>query len=46
MDLNDREIRFIDSNYRELFRIADGGKINITLNDGEKLTRQCKYIDD
>ena len=46
MDLNDKEIRFIDSNYKELFRIPDGGKINITLNDGEQLTRQCKYIDD
>ena len=44
--MNDKEIRFIDSNYKELFRIPDGGKINITLNDGEQLTRQCKYIDD
>ena len=46
MSLNDKEIRFIDSSYRELFRIPDGGKINITLNNGEQLTRQCKYIDD
>ena len=44
--MNDKEIRFIDSNYKELFRIPDGGKINITLNDGEQLIRQCKYIDD
>ena len=46
MSLNDKEIRFIDSGYRDLFRVPDGGKINITLNNGEQLTRQCKYIDD
>ena len=36
----------IDSNYRELFRIPDGGKINITLNNGEQLIKECKYHDD
>ena len=44
--MNDKEIRFIDSNYRELFRIPDGGKINITLNNGEQLIKECKYHDD
>ena len=40
------EIRFIDSHYNELFRIPDGGKIRITLNNGEQAERTCKYIDD
>lgn len=44
--MSDKEIRFIDSGYRELFRIPDGSNINIIRSDGEKLTRQCKYIDD
>lgn len=42
----DKEIRFIDSGYRDLFRIPDGGKIKVTLYDGEQLIRKCKYIDD
>lgn len=41
----ENEIRFIDSNYRDLFHIPDGGRIKITLSDGEELIRQCKYID-
>jgi hypothetical protein len=41
-----KEIRFIDSHYNELFRIPDGGYINITLDNGEILTRQCKYHGD
>lgn len=45
MRLNDKEIRFIDSRYNELFRIPDGGKIEITSKDGSKETRTCKYID-
>lgn len=40
-----KEIRFIDSGYNELFRIPDGGKIKITLNNGDELIWQCKYID-
>jgi len=38
-------IRFIDSNYKDLFRIEDGDKIVITLRDGEEMTRTCRYID-
>ena len=38
-------IRFIDSNYKDLFRIKDGDKIVISLRDGEELTRTCRYID-
>ena len=32
----ERGIRFIDSNYNEKFRIADGGKISITKSNGER----------
>ena len=38
-----KEIRFIDSKYKELFRIPDGGYITITLDNGEQLIRQCKF---
>ena len=41
-----RGIRFITPRYQEKFRIADGEKIRITLSDGEKLDRVCRYIDD
>jgi hypothetical protein len=40
-----RDIRFIDSTYRELFRIPDGGYITITHADGEQGVIPCKYID-
>lgn len=42
----ERGIRFIDHNYKELFRIPDGDKIRITLSIDEKLDRICRYIDD
>ena len=42
----DKQIRFIDSHYNELFRIPDGGKIEITYENGEKHIRECQYIDD
>ncbi len=38
-------IRFIDSNYRDLFRIPDGGAIFIQYPDGEKKRETCRYID-
>lgn len=44
--MDNKEIRFIDSHYKELFRIPDGGKIEITYENGEKHIRECKYIDD
>lgn len=40
------QIRFIDSQYNELFRIPDGGNIVITRPDGEISVRACKYIDE
>lgn len=44
--MSDKEIRFIDSRYNELFRIPDGGNILITLDNGETMVRQCKRLDD
>lgn len=38
-----KEIRFIDSRYKELFRIPDGGHITITLDSGEQLIRKCEF---
>lgn len=46
MQQAERGIRFIDPHYKELFRIPDGDKIRITLNDGEQLDRECRYIDE
>ena len=42
----ERGIRFIDPNYRELFRIPDGDKVRILYSDGDKVDRACRYIDD
>ena len=39
-------IRFIDPNYKELFRIPDGGKIIITSSWGERTERPCRFIDE
>lgn len=38
-------IRFIDSGYKDLFRINDGDNIIITFPDGEEQIRTCRYID-
>lgn len=39
-------IRFIDSNYHELFKIPDGGKIFVIYDTGEVNTRTCRFIDE
>lgn len=39
-------IRFIDPNYKELFRIPDGDKIRITEPDGKHRDCVCRYIDE
>ena len=39
-------IRFIDPNYKELFRIPDGGKIIVTNSWGEKREYSCRFIDE
>lgn len=39
-------IRFIDTKYNELFRIADGEKILITYAVGKRRENICRYIDE
>ena len=41
-----QDIRFIDSGYKELFRLPDGEKITVTNADGEKRDFTCRYIDE
>ena len=41
-----RGIRFIDPNYQEKFRIADGEKVQIRYPDGDVREAVCRYIDD
>ncbi len=48
-----KEIRFIDSNYNELFRIPDGGRIVVTRPMGEmypgvqeEWIGHCRYLDE
>lgn len=43
--LPQRDIRFIDSHYKELFRILDGGCIQIHYPD-ETVVKPCKFIDE
>ena len=40
-----RGIRFIDSHYKELFRIPDGERIIVTDRDGKTESYPCRYID-
>ena len=40
-----KEIRFINSNYDDLFRVADGATIQIAFPT-ETIIKACKYIDD
>ncbi len=44
--MENKEIRFIDSKYNELFRIPDGNEITIQYPDGHTENRTCRYIDD
>ena len=46
MDNEKKEIRFIDSKYRELFRIQDGDSIEISYPDREDVIRKCTFIDE
>lgn len=40
-----KEIRFINSSYDDLFRIPDGGTIQIEFPK-ETVIKPCKYVDD
>lgn len=40
------DIRFIDSHYKDLFRIPDGGYVKLTFADDETVNKRCKFIDE
>lgn len=40
------DIRFINSQYDELFRIHDGGQIHVEKSEGGSFDATCEYIDD
>ena len=40
-----KDIRFIDSHYKDLFRIPDGGYVQIHYPD-ETVVKPCKFIDE
>lgn len=42
----EKGIKFINSRYKKLFTIPDGDKIQITLRNGKKEMRTCRYIDE
>jgi hypothetical protein len=42
----DKEIRFIDPNYHELFRVPDGGSVVMTRPEGEQYVYDCKFLDE
>lgn len=44
--MEQKEIRFIDSKYNELFRIPDGSYITLTYPNGDISIKPCNYIDD
>ncbi|MCL2299051.1 MAG: hypothetical protein FWC27_02750 [Firmicutes bacterium] len=43
---NDKQIRFIDPQYKTLFTIPDGGSIVISYPDGEERVAECKHLDE
>lgn len=42
----EKGIRFITSDYNEIFRIPDGDQIRIIRSDGVSSDHRCRYIDD
>lgn len=44
--LPDNDVRFIDPMYNELFRIPDGGVVQITYPDGHQRSEKVEYLDD
>lgn len=46
LERHGKEIRFIDPNYNELFRIPHGGRIVVMRPEGEQWVGTCKYLDD
>ena len=42
----EKGIRFITPDYKEKFRLPDGGKIRVRTKDGTTFDEVCRYIDD
>lgn len=43
--MENKLIRFIDSDYHFLFTVPDGANVVLTRSDGERVIRPCKYLD-
>ena len=43
---SNKQIRFIDPDYKPLFLLPDGGNIIITYPDGEQRVVECKFLDE
>lgn len=41
-----KDIRFIDSHYKDSFRIPDGGTIQVHYSDDSVVIKPCKFIDE
>lgn len=39
-------IRFINSDYKTLFHLPDGGRVRIIYPDGRRADRVCRFIDE
>ena len=42
----EKTIRFIDTNYRTLFTLPDGGNLRMTFPDGRSKVSRCRYVDE
>lgn len=46
MENASRGIRFVDTSYKDLFRLPDGEKVRIRSKDGQTQERTCRYLDE
>ena len=44
--LPENDVRFIDPQYNELFRVPDGGVVQMTYPDGHQRSERVEYLDD
>ena len=44
--LPENDVRFIDPMYNELFRVPDGGVVQMTYPDGHQRSEKVEYLDD
>ena len=42
----EKTIRFIDTNYRTLFTLPDGGNLRMIFPDGKSKVSRCRYVDE